>query len=98
LQRQVKIGGSSPDLDIAAQTIEAEHVRLDDPCARRHAIEPEPAVIVGERHQAALALGGAHRGAGNRLVGRFDSARLRQRDRSKYKRQAHCQKHENLEH
>jgi hypothetical protein len=79
--------------------IEAEHISLDDPSARRHSIETESTIIVGERDQASLGLrsinnlGRAHSGARDRLAARLDRSRL-----CKHKWQAHCQKHENLEH
>lgn len=73
--------------------IEAEHIRFDDPSPRRHSVEAESTVIVGERNQAALALGGANRRSRDGLVIGFDRTRLPKR-----KWQAHCQKHENFEH
>jgi hypothetical protein len=73
--------------------IEAEHIGLNDPGAGRHSVEAEDTIIVRERDQASFALSRAHRCAGDRLAARLHRTRLR-----KHKWQAHCQKHENLEH
>jgi hypothetical protein len=85
--------------------IEAEHIGLHHPCAGRHAVKAESAIIVGQSHQAPLALGGANGDAGDRLIAGFDGSRFggrrsgRLRNRlAKNKWQAHCQKHENFEH
>jgi len=78
--------------------IEAEHIGLNDPCARRHAVEVERSVIVGERYQASFALGGANCSARDQLAAGFDGARLGKSSAFKNKWQAHCQKHENFEH
>jgi len=73
--------------------LEAKHVGFDDPGARRHPVEPEGAVIVGKCEQASIALGGANACARNGLTAGLNRSGL-----CKYKWQAHCQKHENLEH
>src|SRR5665213_928106 len=73
--------------------IETEHIGFDDPGAGGHSVEAERTIIVRERDQASLALGCAHRCARDRLVARLDRSGL-----CKNKWQAHCQKHENLEH
>ena len=72
---------------------EAKHVGLDDPSAGRHSVEPEDTIIVRKRHQALFALGRPHGRSGNRLAAGLNRSRL-----CKNQWQAHCQKHENLEH
>jgi hypothetical protein len=93
LERQIEVGGCGSHLDVAVQRIEPEHVGFDGPCARRHSVKPERAIIVRERDQASLALSRAHRRSGDRLATSLNSPRL-----CKYHWQAHCQKHENFEH
>jgi len=78
--------------------IEAEHIGFNDPCAGRHAIEVERPVIVGQSYQAALALRGSDCGSRDQLTTCFHGARLGESSGFKNKWQAHCQKHENLEH
>ena len=78
--------------------IEAEHIGLNDPCAGRHAIEMERPVIVGKSHQAALALRRSDCRSRDQLAPCFYGARLAESSSFKNKWQAHCQKHENLEH
>ena len=47
LHRQVDLGGGGPDLNLAAQMIEAKQVGLHDPLPRRHSIELKLSVISG---------------------------------------------------
>jgi len=85
-------------LYIAPQVFEAKHVGLDNPGARGHSVQPERTFLVGESHQASLALSRTDRGAGNRLASGLDRAGLRGNRLCKDEWQARRQKHENFEH
>ena len=51
LERKIDFGWVRADLNFFAGMIEAEHIDLDDPAARRHSIKLERAIGVGNREQ-----------------------------------------------
>jgi len=80
LHRQIDLRRQIPDLNLAPQMIEAEQIRLDNPLARRHAVEAKLAVVAGEREQNAVALRGPHRDTGKQLALRLHGSGLCRRE------------------